>query len=265
MADERELLAAWALNAVDEAERRRIEERLRVDPVLRAEADALLRATDGLGTRENAAPPAGLRDRVLGAVDAEARSLRSAHTGARPEATSAGAATAGSQDPDAPTSLRDQRERRWPGRRRAWTAVAATAAAAATAAVLLLAQPWQDGGLTQQDQVVAIEQVLGQDGARQETAPVAGGGTVEVARAPSGETVVAARGLAAPEGDRVYQLWTLEGDQSPRSAGLLELDDGLALVRLPEVPARAALALTLEPAGGSPAPTTDPVVVVAAG
>ncbi|MCY1158484.1 MAG: anti-sigma factor, partial [Citricoccus sp.] len=76
MADERELLAAWALNAVDEDERRRVEERLRVDPVLRAEADAMLRAVDRLGARESATPPAGLRNRVLGAVAAEPRNER---------------------------------------------------------------------------------------------------------------------------------------------------------------------------------------------
>jgi anti-sigma-K factor RskA len=266
MADERELLAAWALSAVDEDERRRVEARLRIDPVLRAEADAMLRAVDRLGALESAAPPAELRDRVLGAVAAESRADRPGSAGARPGAWSAGAGAAGPEDADAPTSLRDHRARRRPGRRRARAAVAATAAAAAAAAaVLFLAQPWQEAGVTQREQSVAIEQVLEQDGARQETAPVSGGGTVEVARAPSGETVVAARDLPAPEGDRVYQVWILEGEQAPQSAGLLDLDDGLALVRLSEVPPAAALAVTVEPAGGSPAPTTDPVVVLAAG
>lgn len=259
MSDDRDLLAAWALDAVDEGERARIEERLRADPVLRAEADALLRATDRLAALESAAPPAALRDRVLDAVAADARSVPPEAAAARPGASFTGTG------PAAPASLRDHRARRRPGRRRAWAAVATTAAAAAAAAVLLLAQPWQDPGLSERDQAVAIEQVLGQEGARQETAPVAGGGTVEVARAPSGQTVLAARGLPVPDGDRVYQLWTLEGEQAPRSAGLLDLDEGRALVRLDDVPDTAALAVTVEPAGGSAAPTTDPVVVLAAG
>ncbi|QCU79043.1 anti-sigma factor [Citricoccus sp. SGAir0253] len=257
MSDDRDLLAAWALDAVDEDERARIEERLRTDPVLRAEADALLRATDRLGAGEAVAPPAGLRDRVLDAIAAEARS--SGDAGAHSGAPSAG------PGPAAPASLQDHRERRRPGRRRAWAAVAATAAAAAAAAALLLAHPWQPAGLTERDQAVAIEQVLEQDGARRGTAPVAGGGTVEVARAPSGETVLAARDLPAPQGGRVYQLWTLRGQGDPESAGLLELEDGRALVRLDGVPETAALAVTVEPAGGSTAPTTDPVVVLTAG
>ncbi|MCY1159628.1 MAG: anti-sigma factor [Citricoccus sp.] len=201
----------------------------------------------------------------VGAVAAEPQNERPGRAGPHPGTTPAGAGIARPEDPAAPVSLSDHRARSRSGGRRAWTAVAAAVAAAAAAAALFLAQPWQDGGLTQRDQAVAIEQVLEQDGAHRETAPVAGGGTVEIVRAPSGETVVAARDLPAPEGERVYQLWTLEGDQAPRSAGLLDLDDGLALVRLSEVPPAAALAVTLEPAGGSPAPTSDPVVVLAAG
>ncbi|MFB9072434.1 anti-sigma factor domain-containing protein [Citricoccus parietis] len=138
------------------------------------------------------------------------------------------------------------------------------AAAAAVAVAVVVSQPWAPtGGVTEGDQLTAIEQILQVDGAERLESPVTGGGEVEVARAPSGETVLAARGLPAPAEGRDYQMWTIQGEAAPQPAGLLEVQDGLALVRMQDVPADAALAVTVEPAGGSEAPTTDPIVVLA--
>jgi anti-sigma-K factor RskA len=72
---------------------------------------------------------------------------------------------------------------------------------------------------------------------------------------PSRGMIFAANLPAAPP-DRVYQLWVVK-DTGPVSAGLLESDAGaLTLVTEPLDPGGAQLlAVTLEPAGGVPAPT----------
>ena len=78
--------------------------------------------------------------------------------------------------------------------------------------------------------------------------------------------VVAANQLPALPADKVYQLWVVPGDQSaPISAGLLAPDaSGQATLFFPmpaNVPVVAALAVTVEPAGGRPAPTGDKALV----
>jgi anti-sigma-K factor RskA len=83
---------------------------------------------------------------------------------------------------------------------------------------------------------------------------------------PSRRTLVlSATGLPAPPSGRVYQLWAIVGSQ-PVSAGVFTPGpDGLsrviATVSLDALP--AALAVTLEPEGGVPAPTGPKYLVPA--
>jgi hypothetical protein len=77
-----------------------------------------------------------------------------------------------------------------------------------------------------------------------------------------GDTSVQFSGLPALDATQVYQLWVIE-DGPPQSAGLLALDaSGNARQDLGgRVSASAVLAITVEPAGGSPQPTSDPILV----
>jgi anti-sigma factor RsiW len=75
-----------------------------------------------------------------------------------------------------------------------------------------------------------------------------------------GGTVFVATGLAAPPEDRTYQLWLL-GDADPVSAGTFEVEDGRVLIEIDRpVTGFDGAAVTIEPGGGSDAPTTDPVI-----
>ena len=75
----------------------------------------------------------------------------------------------------------------------------------------------------------------------------------------------AANQLPALPADKVYQLWVVPQDRPPVSAGLLAPDaSGHASLffEMPaDVPPPAVLAVTVEPAGGVPAPTGDKVLV----
>ena len=113
-----------------------------------------------------------------------------------------------------------------------------------------------------QQQADAVADLLARPGAQVVQADVTGGGRA-VAVVVEGEAVFTAADLPELD-DRDYQLWVV-ADGSPVSAGVLDLDSGTAQSSVSAVPEGAALALTVEPTGGSEQPTTDPVVVLAAG
>ena len=82
---------------------------------------------------------------------------------------------------------------------------------------------------------------------------------------PARGLVVAFDGLPPTAADRVYQLWVIPpGSTVPISAGLLDLQpDGRAIaLGAPGSAARVGtVAVSLEPAGGKPAPTGDMIVL----
>jgi anti-sigma-K factor RskA len=71
--------------------------------------------------------------------------------------------------------------------------------------------------------------------------------------------VFVATGLPAPPEGKAYQLWAIAGGNAPVSAGVFSVDasgtGSLAVRPLPGVSTVNAFAVTLEPAGGLPAPS----------
>ena len=64
----------------------------------------------------------------------------------------------------------------------------------------------------------------------------------------------------APEG-KTYQIWVIKGD-TPKPSGLFEpRGDSIAAVLENPVEGADAVAVTVEPEGGSRKPTTDPMLV----
>jgi anti-sigma-K factor RskA len=119
-------------------------------------------------------------------------------------------------------------------RRRRPTLLAVAAVAALCASVLAATRPWQTGDA--------------QIGFRRYAATEASA-TLLVGR--SGEAMLAARRLPPPAAGTVYELWVIDGDR-PQPAGLFR--GSLATLTRP-VPPGAVVAVSLEPAGGSPRPT----------
>jgi anti-sigma-K factor RskA len=139
--------------------------------------------------------------------------------------------------------------------------VAATVIGAATVPSVLAVREAQHSARVEQT-ASAVADVLAAPGARVVRGDVVGGGTA-VAVLADDRAVVTGRDLADPGDDRDYQLWVVRGDAA-RSAGLLRPDDGRVTALTQEYRTGDVLAITVEPAGGSEQPTTDPVVVLAA-
>jgi anti-sigma-K factor RskA len=99
--------------------------------------------------------------------------------------------------------------------------------------------------------------------------PVAPGASARAFWSRSRGVVFAASQLPALPAGKTYQLWFVPANAAPVSAGLITPDaQGSVTVQFatpPSTPDRiAALAVTLEPAGGVPAPTGDKYLVGAA-
>jgi len=94
-------------------------------------------------------------------------------------------------------------------------------------------------------------------------APLPDGGTARVMYSPSrGEGWFLADGLPAVESDRIYELWVID-EGGPTPAGLFDTAEGrVAHAFTGDVDEAQAIGVTVEPASGSPEPTTDPVVVI---
>ena len=82
----------------------------------------------------------------------------------------------------------------------------------------------------------------------------------------TGGLVFAGSRLPQLANNRTFQLWLVPPTGAPRAAGLFQADANSDAVRVSSVqvdPANtAAVAVSVEPTGGSPAPTTTPIIVV---
>ncbi|NJP65377.1 anti-sigma factor [Streptomyces spiramenti] len=89
-------------------------------------------------------------------------------------------------------------------------------------------------------------------------------GTVLVS-AERDRAVFVASGMAEPPAGMVYQLW-FDDDGTMRPGGLMDPADGptgSAVLMDGPVNGAGGMGITLEPAGGSPQPTSDPLLVMA--
>lgn len=109
----------------------------------------------------------------------------------------------------------------------------------------------------------AVAAVLAAPDAQTVTGPTAGGTATVVVSRSRGQVVFASSGLRRLEESETYELW-LMGPQAIRPAGLLRPDAQGQTRTIVASPLRDAdrVGLTVEPAGGSPQPTTTPVLVL---
>jgi anti-sigma-K factor RskA len=227
---------AYAAGALPPEEREQVEQHLAVCPACAQEVAEMRAALTRLADAAAEPAPPALRARVL----AEVARTR--------------------QQPPVVVPL----GRRGPGRW--WTGAPLQLAAAALlviAVVLGALLVQRQHQLDHQRQLVAeITSVLNDPNHRVTTAELTSGGH-GTAVASHGEAVFLASGLPSVAADRTYQLWVMSPGHT-RSAGLLGRGHS-AQVLVPGVRPGDLLGVTVEPEGGSPAPTTAPLVTIPVG
>ncbi|GHF35209.1 ferric-dicitrate binding protein FerR (iron transport regulator) [Deinococcus metalli] len=228
-----ERLLASALHQLSPPEEERLQAELDADPALRAEWQAL---HDSLATLlddldlEAVTVPADAEERLIARLHAEEP--------ARNDAGSEGVPASG-ELLALPQPMAENRAA--PARRPAWWVVFPLGLAAAVA-LLFATQPPAD----------PLEQYARSPGAR--SAPVVAGGQTlgTLVRLADGRVYVH---LDRPPAEgRTYQLWQIQA-KTPVSLGVFD-DAGLLTAALPP---GTTVAVSVEPPGGSPQPTTTPL------
>ncbi|WP_166024456.1 anti-sigma factor [Streptomyces chilikensis] len=241
--DPHALTGAYALHALDGREAAAFERHLAGCDACGQEVAEFTATTARLALASTVRTPPAMRDQVLRRVT----TVRQTPPGAAPP----------------------QRVRR--GVRRGggpvrWALAASVAAAVAFGATAV----WQyeraeDARLRAaqtQRQAEALAEVLAAPDARSRSARMAGGAGTLVVSPGRDRAVFVATGMSPPPRGKVYQLWFADGEEM-RSAGLMAPGRGsqTVLMRGP-VGGASDVGITVEPAGGSKQPTSEPVALL---
>ena len=255
--DALDLLALGAAGALSADEYRTLEERLAADPALAREYQELQASAATLAEASSETPPPSLRASVLDAIQGVEQLPPVATAGERAvDLTALGRSRAhprpaSFEATEAPANVVSIRHRRW-----------MIPASAAAAAVMLLV-----GGLlinrfadapTDEDR---IAEVLDDDSAV--TIPLTGplDGLRLVTSERADAAVLMGTGIEPPEDGRVFQLWAIHDDDKIGMATFTPTATGEVAMVMDGTDASAQWAVTVEPAGGSDQPTSDPVAV----
>lgn len=229
-ADIHALSGAYALDAVDPQERAEFERHLAGCPSCQAEVDSLREAGAALAELSTQTPPAHLREEVLSG----ARQIR----------------------PLPPKVLPIGQKRGW---RRAGVLLAAAAVALGLVLVAYPRLNSQSG-----DRLAAVAAIQHAPDASATEQKLANGASVIWYRSASlDRTAVVVKNMPAPASGRVYELWLQNSAAQMVPAGFLPTGGSASAVLKSSTPDAKGAGITVEPAGGSPSPTSLPLSVVA--
>ena len=223
------LSGAYALNALSPEEADQFRRHLDDCPACAQEVLELQQAAARMGLSEAVEPPAHLRAKVLAAVDRTP------------------------QSPPRGGNVVQMPTRTWGSR----LLVAAAAAVLVVGGAIGISQMQGDEADTQLAE--GVVRVFEANDANTATMETENGGRISVATSPElGQMAVDTDELPQLDEEHVYQLWAIQGD-SVAPVAVLEPEKGAAMP-MPEPDTEVAI--TIEPAGGSQQPTTEPIMRV---
>jgi len=284
-ADTHALLAAYAVNAVDAAERAAVERHLDGCPDCRDDLEEYRETLSRLAHGISAPPPAGLKDQLMARVHATPQERRehtpgetppeeAADTPPRPEEPTPDGPT---ETPPASPPARRPGPRGVPSPRRPWetrlpwTVAAISVVLAAGLGALASAEHRSALDASRRAATAsgesatlrALQDVLANPAAARVSGRAGGGGTV-TAFVTTGGSAVLTSGLPGLPTGRTYQLWSVRGVQISSlglgPSGPAAADSWNRLVG--GVRPGDVLAISVEPAAGSRQPTTTPIVTL---
>ena len=250
------LSGAYAVHALDPAEEAAFEDHLAGCPDCRTEVNELQAAAASLAATESVAPPAELRSRVL----AEIRQVRPLPPLAEPSTAPAAARTPAT--PTTPTDDAVDTSNVLLFRSRVRSRLTAGLVAAAVligGGVTVATHPWDRGSST----VVALaDQVLQAPDAKHTTVNIGSARLTVVRSATVGRAVIQSQGMApAPDG-KVYEVWLQTPSKQMVKAGFMAGGSDQTVLLDGSARSSIALGVTVEPAGGSEQPTSQPIALV---
>jgi len=226
------LSGAYALDALSPAETQAFERHLEDCPSCREEVRELRQVASRMGAAEASRPPVALKARVLAAADQQAQ--------LRPKVTTIDFA----------------------GSRR-WTSRLGSRIVGAAAAVLLVVGGvafWNNSHdqTPPQAEATSVSEVFKAPDVHVKSIPTSDGRVLKVASSEQfGQLAVATDSLRKLSTKQVYQLWTVHNDRATSAGVITNLHAGKVMA----IPTYGtAVAITVEPAGGSRAPTSKPIV-----
>ncbi|HEY9323759.1 MAG TPA: anti-sigma factor [Agromyces sp.] len=256
----RDAVAAYALDAVDADERAAVERALAGDAELRGDADGFAETAALLASATEAVePPPGLKSRLMAQLDGLPQQSPDASAPAVPAATPAAPAPAAPQAPREPGPAEHAARRRW--FQRPGAIIAAAAASVVLIAGAIVGIGWAGpNGWGAQREMAAIAEAPDVESSTHE---IEGGGAVTLYwSAEQGRSGVVVEGLPDVGDTSTYELWYID-DAGAQSAGTFDVADGETWRVLEgDFAPGVAVGVTVEPAGGSPQPTTEPIVVI---
>ena len=244
------LSGAYALNALGPEEAAEFRSHLDGCQACREEVRELQTAIARMGAAEAVAPPPDLKARILAAAD---------RTRQEPPARPVTGGTSGTSEPTPIRNAGSRSTAAGEGGRPRWVtwlaAAAATLVVAGGGAYGVQAMLDDEPPLSQ-----AATRVFEAQDAHTATVETTDGGQLTVAvSAGRKEMAVDTRELPPLDENSVYQLWSVRGDEMVSAAILSDPEIGAAMGMPDE---ETQVALTVEPAGGSEQPTTEPIVQV---
>jgi anti-sigma-K factor RskA len=230
------LVASYVIGAVPPEEAARIRSHILTCDECMAEAESLAATTSNLALAVSPETvPEGFADRVLARV----------------------------AEPEAAAETQPRAARRW-------SPTAVLSVAALLVVIAVIAAGWFDArsDLARNERVVDV--VLDSKGGIN----LAGSGDAvgKVVSSEEGGSVFVAQGLDAAPEDHTYQLWLMKGSCADPTAptcqihggGTFDSEAGISVLRTSRaLKGYARAAVTIEPDGGSPKPTTEPVLISA--
>lgn len=230
MSDIHKLTGAYALDALDDLERARFEQHLAECEDCRTEVASLREAAAMLSETTATAPPPALRSAVLAGIS-QVRPL----------------------PPVVPAAPVRSTGRRW---------FPLLVAAAVVAILSVGAAVWQPWAQRDDARLTASEQVLDAPDAQQVSVDLGEAGRATVVRSVAmARAVIVTEDMAPAPSGKVYELWLQDETGTMVPAGLMPEGPDHELVLEGDAAHATAAGITVEPDGGSDAPTSDPIAL----
>jgi anti-sigma-K factor RskA len=230
-----DLKEAYALNALSDDERRSVEAYLETHPEAQSEIEELQSIASLLALApEDRQPPPELRQRLLSAVEAEAGPVRATLRGEERESTMG-------------ERVRDL----FAVRNVAWGLAAALLVGLVSWNALLRTElnELRDAGSGEMQTMQFSGAAIPEDA------------SAEVLAFSRSDAVLVAEDLPKLEQGETLQIWVIDKDDHPHPAGVFEPRDGMITVPVDgSLEDAEAIAVTVEPEGGSEQPTSDPMM-----